>query len=195
MEKQCTKCGQAKLLTEFPGDKRHRDGKSSWCRLCKHSAIARYQKAHPEKGKAASRRWQTENPDKEKEYKRKRDAKRRNIPKGKLNNSMSCALRRSLKGKSKSRRHWEGLVGFTVDQLKKHLEKKFKPGMDWENYGKYWHIDHKTPQAAFNFERPEDLDFKRCWALKNLQPMEAKQNMGKGAKVENQFQPSFSMGI
>jgi hypothetical protein len=54
--------------------------------------------------------------------------------------------------------------------------------MTWENYGK-WHIDHKRPIASFNFTSYEDPEFKECWALNNLQPMWAKENMSKGNKI------------
>jgi len=66
--------------------------------------------------------------------------------------------------------------------------------MSWENYGK-WHIDHIIPISKFNFITSEHLDFKRCWALKNLQPLEAKQNMSKGKKLNNSFQPSLRLVI
>lgn len=62
--------------------------------------------------------------------------------------------------------------------------------MSWDNYGK-WHIDHKTPKSVFNFTQAEHRDFKRCWALKNLQPMWAEDNHSKGAKLTNHFQPSL----
>jgi hypothetical protein len=64
--------------------------------------------------------------------------------------------------------------------------------MSWDNYGK-WHIDHKIPVTAFNFERVDDVDFKRCWSLKNLQPLWALDNIVKGNKVEAPFQPSLSI--
>jgi 5-methylcytosine-specific restriction endonuclease McrA len=64
--------------------------------------------------------------------------------------------------------------------------------MSWENYGKFtWHIDHIIPVAVFNFSSFKDLDFKRCWALSNLQPLEAKKNHSKGCRVSKPFQPSL----
>ena len=113
----------------------------------------------------------------------------RKTPRGKLNNTIGTVMRRSLKG-NKSGRARESLVLYTVNDLKEHLEKLFAPGMSWGNYGE-WHIDHKIPMAAFNFEKPEDLDFKRCWALTNLQPMWAIENIKKSDKVERPFQPSL----
>jgi hypothetical protein len=121
-------------------------------------------------------------------------AKWRKIPKNKLNDNISTGISHSVTGGSKGNRHWESLVNFTIDQLKRHLEKLFTPEMSWENYGTYWHIDHKIPIAVFNFEKPEHIDFKLCWRLKNLQPLEAKENMSKGAKLDKHFQPSLAMG-
>ena len=47
----------------------------------------------------------------------------------------------------------------------------------------------------FTYETPEDIDFKRCWALKNLQPLEAKENLRKQAKLDKPFQPSLLVNI
>ncbi len=69
-----------------------------------------------------------------------------------------------------------------MQDLIAHLESLFQPSMTWENYGK-WHIDHKRPIASFNFTSYEDPEFKECWALNNLQPMWAKENMSKGNKI------------
>lgn len=82
-------------------------------------------------------------------------------------------------------------MGYTLAQLMRHLEKQFTPEMSWSNYGSYWHVDHKIPIAAFNFSTPRDLDFQRCWALSNLQPLERITNIKKSDKVERPFQPSL----
>jgi hypothetical protein len=64
--------------------------------------------------------------------------------------------------------------------------------MTWENYGE-WHVDHIVPVSAHNFETTEDIDFKKCWDLSNLQPLWATDNMRKNAKLLKPFQPSFAM--
>ena len=43
-----------------------------------------------------------------------------------------------------------------------------------------WHIDHITPQSAFNITSAECEDFQKCWALENLQPLCALKNIRKG---------------
>ncbi|HDZ14873.1 MAG TPA: hypothetical protein ENH60_08250 [Pricia sp.] len=125
-----------------------------------------------------------------KEYQRNKMA---TDPKYRLNNRISSLIRKSLKG-SKAGRHWETLVGYTYTQFKKQFEKQFQLGMNLKNHGRgpgKWHIDHIIPIDAFNFTKPEDADFKRCWALSNLQPMWGSKNMSKGAKLEKPFQPSL----
>ncbi len=153
----------------------------------------KYYAEHKEKLTTYTKIWQAAHPEKVKEWRQKREARKRLLPEFKLKNRMACAVKRLLKGKSKAGRPWETLVGYTIYKLKRHLEKLFTPQMSWENYGTYWVIDHKIPVSAFNFEKPEDIDFKRCWALKNLQPLEAKQNHKKGAKLAKPFQPSLTI--
>ena len=111
-------------------------------------------------------------------------------PRPKISKAVCDGVYRSIK--NKGGRQWESLVDYTKEDLVKHLEKQFKPGMTWDNYGK-WHIDHKIPIAAFNFTRPEHEDFKRCWSLKNLQPLWASENSAKGATLAKPFQPSLEI--
>ena len=209
MEKRCSKCMEIKPLEEFSPAKHVRDGRRSCCRLCRKLASALYRKANPQRVRENDRRWRKEHQERDATSNRRwREAniekvrmlyrrygrELRSTPRGKLSRNVSFLIGDSLCN-NKNNRHWEDLVGYTVDILKKHLEKRFKPEMTWENYGAYWHIDHKIPIAAFNFEKPEDLDFRRCWSLKNLQPLESKQNMSKGAKIDKPFQPSLSISI
>jgi len=71
---------------------------------------------------------------------------------------------------------------YTIDQLKVHLEKQFITGMTWDNYGK-WHIDHIRPDSSFNYTSTSDKEFQESWALKNLQPLWAKDNIKKSDKI------------
>ena len=111
----------------------------------------------------------------------------------KLNSNISRSVWGVLRGEKKGR-HWESLVGYTLADLKSHMEQNFQSGMTWENYGK-WHVDHIIPISAHNFTKPEHEDFKKCWALENLQPMWATENISKGAKLKNGFQPALQLAI
>ena len=86
-----------------------------------------------------------------------------------------------VKGISKSKRTMK-LLGCTVEELWKHLESKFQPGMTKENYGK-WHVDHIRPCASFDLTDPKQQFI--CFHYTNLQPLWAKDNIRKGAKYEH----------
>ena len=93
---------------------------------------------------------------------------------------MSERMRDALRG-NKSGRHWETIVGYTLSDLMRHIEALFSPGMSWDNFGE-WHIDHVKPQALFRYESSDDAEFHECWALPNLQPLWAHDNLVKGAR-------------
>ena len=114
--------------------------------------------------------------------KRQYEKNRRQNIKYRVSGNVSRGIRRSLKS-DKNGRHWESLVGYTIIQLKDHLEKQFTDGMTWENYGK-WHIDHIRPICSFNIEDYECDDFKKCWSLSNLRPLWAIENQIKNGKFD-----------
>lgn len=82
-------------------------------------------------------------------------------------------MRRALKG-AKDRR-WTQYVDYTARDLVTHIEAQFEPWMNWKNYGHGWHIDHRRPIASFSL--PDEVA--ECWALSNLRPLAAKENMRK----------------
>lgn len=116
----------------------------------------------------------------------------RQTPKGKIARRMQKVIGSMVVG-GKGGISWSSLVGYDSETLKKHLEKKFRSGMTWENYGTAWHIDHKIPISAFNIHSYLDIDFMKCWSLKNLQPLWARENLLKSGKLEVPFQPSLPM--
>jgi len=101
---------------------------------------------------------------------------------GNINKRMSRRMHHAI-ARKKERRSWREYVDFSVDELMKHLELHFSPGMSWWNRGE-WHIDHIRPIASFNFESTGDPAFKECWALENLQPLWAIDNIRKSDKWE-----------
>ena len=111
----------------------------------------------------------------------KNDRKRR---KNDLNFKLACNLRRrvrsALKGNSKFTTMIK-LVGCSIKQLKRHLQKKFKKGMTWKNYGFYgWHIDHIRPCASFDLRKLNEQQ--KCFHYINLQPLWAEENWSKNKK-------------
>jgi hypothetical protein len=104
-------------------------------------------------------------------------AKLRPSPERRLKESMRARIWAALKGRSNGRL-W-GRLGYSLDDLRKHLASLMTEGMSWDNYG-HWHVDHIKPCAAFNLE--DDEEFRACWALSNLQPLWDRDNCVKGAK-------------
>lgn len=121
--------------------------------------------------------------------------KKRLIAKHRLNAAISGSINSSLREK-KNGRHWEALVGYTLEELMEHLESQFADGMTWDNYGRNgWWLDHVVPVAAFSFQSTSNPDFGRCWELKNLQPLWKMDNMLKSDKVDKPFQPALQLQI
>lgn len=118
-------------------------------------------------------------------------AKNRKTPKGKIDNHMGTLVHRALR-KNKGGRSWKTMVPYTWEELKAHLESQFQPGMSWGNHGE-WHIDHIRPRASFAYTSPECPDFKECWALSNLQPLWANDNIRKSAKILEQTECPISL--
>lgn len=215
--KRCSKCKIIKELSEFPTDRSHANGHESRCKACKAIYMREYHQRenvrkriditlktdirYIEKRRERHRRYRLE---KRYSYKQKHNLEKRRIndknrresdPKIKLHDSVRARIRHDLKrGKFgiTSNEILKKIFYYDIEKLKRHLEKQFKEGMTWGNYGlSGWHIDHKIPVAAFNFKSPNDIDFKRCWSLENLQPMWAKDNCTKGARITKPFQPSL----
>lgn len=147
---------------------------------------------NPEKVKETNKKWKDKNPNWKKNWYKKNPIKAKKIfakqhqkimnnPKLRLSKAMRCLVYKAL-GKNKNGYKWESLVNYTLEDLRDHLEKQFKPGMSWSNYGK-WHIDHIKPVSSFNFKTYNDREFKQCWALCNLQPLWAEENIRKSNKV------------
>ena len=66
--------------------------------------------------------------------------------------------------------HYFDVLGYSQEELIKHLEKQFIDGMTWDNYGK-WHVDHIRPITSFDIIEIGDEEFLKCWGLGNLQPL------------------------
>jgi hypothetical protein len=100
-----------------------------------------------------------------------------------LRHRMRSLIRTSItRGRSGTR--MAELLGYTVDELRAHLERQFTKGMTWERFmaGEI-HIDHIIPIASFGLVNESSDGFKQCWALANLRPMWAKENISKQHKV------------
>jgi len=188
----CDFCGKNILITPF----NYKNYKKHYCnKICQIkdrkgkiiSFKSLFKKGHPPTFQAFGKNnpnWKGGKEHQKKvrrEYRKKREYE---DPKFRLDRRFSKAIYVSLKG-SKQFRKWEELVGYTVEELKIHLEKQFDKNMSWSNYGSYWEIDHIKPRFLFSYSKPEDNDFKKCWSLDNLRPLQKNINRRNGVLVFN----------
>lgn len=154
--------------------------------------VKEYYKDNKEKIKKYIRCYRINNPDKEKVWRRKEYEN--NKDKRKILNreyhvkyfkKIGHAILKSLKG-NKNGHHWETLVNFTLNDLIKHLKETMPNGYSWEDYlnGKL-HLDHILPIRLFQYNTPDDEEFKQCWSLYNLQLLPAKENLSKRELINN----------
>jgi ribosomal protein L37AE/L43A len=111
---------------------------------------------------------------------RRERERRRTDPKYAVDKRMKWMIRRSLQG-DKGGRRWRSFVDYSLDDLIRHIERQFLPGMSWKNM-RLWHIDHIIPLSSFGYSSPDSLEFKAGWALSNLRPLWARDNVKKSAK-------------
>jgi hypothetical protein len=188
--KTCSCCKLTKSISEFNKDSSRKDGLQNRCRFCKRQQDKKYSQSHREQIAKRSKEWRENNLERAKENIKRwhkehpervrqltRESWKRAPKEKKLRKSISVAIKRSLKGKAFSKTIFNKL-GYTVKQLKEHIEKQFKEGMSWDNHGD-WHIDHVIPQSFLPFTSIEDENFIKCWSLSNLQPLWAKDNLSK----------------
>jgi hypothetical protein len=128
--------------------------------------------------------WKRRTVEERREQSRKDAQRRRSSVQGTIHNRISRSINASIRD-GKSRRLAFQTLGYTVDQLKIHLERQFTKGMTWERFksGEI-HIDHIRPIATFAIQKFGDTESLACWALTNLRPMWAIANMKKGARLE-----------
>lgn len=92
-------------------------------------------------------------------------------------------LGRDMSSNVKARRwpeQWTLALGYTLDELIKHLHRTLPKRMTWSDFlAGSLHIDHIVPRASFDCTDPADL--RACWALSNLRLLPASDNQRKGA--------------
>ena len=168
--------GKATIKTNYERNKEHRKeyhreyskqwGRTAVGKASNKKGRDKYYYKNLEASRKRGREWY---------YKRKQNVEYR------IHDAVSSNIYDALKDQ-KNGRSWETLVGYSLRKLMLHLATLFQPGMNWDNFGK-WHIDHARPRSSFHFSSAEDPEFKKCWALENLQPLWAEENMKKGNHI------------
>ena len=179
--RKCKKCGDIKSHENFDKSKSSINGIDRTCKKCNYEK----RKQNPNylsNMRAATLKWRRDNPEKCKQSQKRNDAR----PQRKIKLRLIRRIKDYLCCKTES---FKELIGCSAIELKQYLEKQFTPQMSWDNYGSYWHIDHKIPCAAFDlFNKDERL---KCFHYTNLQPLEAKINLSKQDKIDNKLARYF----
>jgi hypothetical protein len=154
----------------------------------------RWREKNPEKVKEGSKRYKKENPEKINTAQRKRYQE---DPIYRIHKVVSASIHRALKqnGGSKNGKSCFKYLSWTAEELRAYLLECMKqPGNEWmneNNQGSYnlktwddnnpetwtWQLDHIIPQSTFNYTSMDSQEFRDCWALSNLRPYSAKQNL------------------
>jgi hypothetical protein len=188
--KNCIWCKQDKELTEFHKRSSRKDGLDYYCKSC----VSEKSKAYREKNKDALKERKKIDYEKNKEHysRYKREWKRKNRerlneknrkyfkenPVQRFISSFRGRMWKFLNGYSGYKGKTQKALGCSPEELKAHIESKFKKGMSWENYGE-WHIDHIIPlNCASDFD-----DIFTLSHYSNLQPMWWNHNLMKGTKM------------
>lgn len=193
--KQCTKCKEWKTLDCFNKRSTAKDGLRSQCRDCdkkdkqkwdvdnKQHCLEysrQYRKQNKQKIKEYSKEYYSKNQEKYREYSKQykqcnveivRNQYKKNFNYYSLLNAINFLLR----GKIQTSKVFNNLP-YTLQELRSHLESQFTSEMSWSNYGSCWEIDHIIPQSLFDLSDICNRDFKICWSLANLRPLEKSLN-------------------
>lgn len=195
--KICNECHIEKKRSHFNKDYAVTNGLRSRCKDCQAIQNAKYRKIQDKhlkkiymkeyaiKNRDAinerERNYRKQNPEKirarAREENRKKFLKLEYKLAHNLRSRLNTALKRSYKKGSAV-----GLLGSSIEELKKYLESKFDKNMSWANWGVHgWHIDHIKPLSSFDLQNLEDL--KKACHYTNLQPLWASDNLKKYNKV------------
>jgi len=147
----------------------------------------KYRKNHPERAASdyikqkKSKNYKNQYKNRKEYRKQWQKNKRENSKEFRILSNLRARLFNAIKlGNNQKKGSTQELLGCTIIELAIHLEKQFKEGMSWENYGK-WHIDHITPCSYFDLSKIKEQ--KKCFHYTNLQPLWEFENLQKGDKI------------
>jgi hypothetical protein len=134
-------------------------------------------KQYREENKASKKQYYQENKKRIKQYHNKRI---QTDPLYKMRCNISSIIRLSMRrqGYTKSSKTYQ-ILGCDFETFKKHIERQFTKGMNWNNHGK-WHYDHIIP---ISFAKTEE-EIIKLNHYTNFQPLWAEDNIRKSNNIE-----------
>jgi hypothetical protein len=193
MSKQCSKCGEMK--EDFPH-------KKSYCRQCGNEMTRDYKRRNKEKIAEYNKKYKEEHKDEVSVYNHNYN----------LDNRKTIQERQTKTAKERRKTDENyNLIRKYCGRLKKNIKAVFnmkddkceelyscKPsliigwfeylfdkGMNWENHGSLWHIDHIKPCCSYNLINEDEL--KACFHWSNLRPLLALENQKKTNKIDEEL--------
>jgi hypothetical protein len=194
--KRCPRCGETKSETEFHRNHARHDGLAGYCKNCwasleterrnrraaqKSETGKAWYVANREKRAAKGRAWKNQNRQRSRAL--NAEAQNRRMAADplyrahrRLVSRINTALRAGWPGHNLA-----SLLGYSLADLRHHLEAAFTPGMTWANRGTVWEIDHVRGVAEFTLYSGTLPDLvtaalRECWSLENLRPLPWQQN-------------------
>ena len=150
-----------------------------------------YNTKNIEKRKVHYKDFREKNKEKIKEQKKEYYLKNKNKPEFILSIKISSYIRECLNG-TKNKIHWENLVGYTTNDLIKHLEKT-SPYLIEDYLNGELHIDHIIPKSLYKYISYEDEEFKKCWNLRNLRLITIEENLNKSNKLDRELIKKYNI--
>lgn len=186
--KYCVSCKEilpVEMFTTWISKKTGAEYKKSSCKACR--TLVEYTndyKNNSDRYKKNAANYVINNREKVRENRRKYESKKRESHIYRLNISMYSSISRAMKcGATRSKTKMLKGMPWSTSELANHLEKQFRKGMNWDNYGSVWVVDHIIPISRFTYESETDDDFIACWSLTNLRPLDRIENIIKSAKL------------
>jgi len=176
IEFKCTKCEEKKPYHEFRYNAKKK-GRAGSCKVCEDK---RYQDNKEEALKQAKERWKIP------------WVKMRTIVAGQIQKDISFVIGKYFEVQTST--IWNEIqkqCGYNERDLARHIEDQFGPRMSWDNHarstqGFRWEVDHITSRSQLRYDSFSHPNFKKCWSLDNLRPIDAKENKSRWF-VDKQF--------
>lgn len=176
----CTKCSIEKSYIEFHKTKMRSSGLMGKCKDCRAIDTKNHYDNNKEKIINKTKEYYYNNREKCTQTKNNYNKKRAKTDvlyrlSRRLRNRLYYALKRQSWTKNTK---FQQYLGCSLPELKEHLQKQFKDGMNWDNFGK-WHLDHIIPLSS----APTEQDLYKLCHYSNIQPLWAKENLSKANKI------------
>lgn len=138
--KTCVRCNLIRPITDFHIKRSNVDGYDGRCKDCK---------------RKYNKQWRENNLEHVREYDRNHTRKIRSCPKARMWKNVISRISTNRKKNGWITRQIGELIGCTKEEFYIHIEKQFTSKMNWDNYAKYWEIDHR--KELYKVTTPEEF--------------------------------------